>query len=49
MPLDTSRAGPIDVAVRAQARSGAVQPEKLVVNAPGYHHNIIQKLTLEVA
>lgn len=49
VPLDTSRAGPIDVAVRAQARSGAVQPEKLVVNAPGYHHNIIQKLTLEVA
>ena len=49
VPLDTSRAGPITVAVRAQGRNGAVQPEKLVVNPPGYHHNVIQRMTLEVA
>jgi DMSO/TMAO reductase YedYZ molybdopterin-dependent catalytic subunit len=49
LPLDTTSAGPIAIAVRAHARSGAVQPGKLVPNAPGYHHNAIQKMTLEVA
>jgi len=49
VPLDTSRSGPIAVAVRARGRDGAVQPAELVVNAPGYHHNIIQRITLEVA
>jgi hypothetical protein len=47
--LDTSKAGPLHVAVRATGRNGARQPEKLTPNPAGYHHNIIQTLTLEVA
>lgn len=49
MALDTSQAGPLRVAVRATGRNGARQPEKLTPNPSGYHHNIIQTLTLEVA
>lgn len=48
-PLDTSRPGAIDVAVRATSRDGARQPEKLTPNPSGYHHNMIQTLALEVA
>jgi hypothetical protein len=47
--LDTSKSGPLHVAVRATGRNGATQPEKLTANPAGYHHNIIQTLTLEVA
>jgi DMSO/TMAO reductase YedYZ molybdopterin-dependent catalytic subunit len=47
--LDTSKSGPLRVAVRATGRNGATQPEKLTANPAGYHHNIIQTLTLEVA
>lgn len=49
MALDTSKAGPVHVAVRATGRNGARQPDKLTPNPAGYHHNIIQTLTLEVA
>jgi DMSO/TMAO reductase YedYZ molybdopterin-dependent catalytic subunit len=49
MALDTSKAGSVHVTVRATARNGARQPEKLTPNPAGYHHNIIQTLTLEVA
>jgi DMSO/TMAO reductase YedYZ molybdopterin-dependent catalytic subunit len=49
MALDTSKAGPVHIAVRATGRNGARQPEKLTPNPAGYHHNIIQTLTLEVA
>jgi DMSO/TMAO reductase YedYZ molybdopterin-dependent catalytic subunit len=48
-PLDTARSGPITVTVRATSRNGAQQPDKLTPNPSGYHHNIIQKLQLEVA
>jgi DMSO/TMAO reductase YedYZ molybdopterin-dependent catalytic subunit len=48
-PLDTSRPGPLEVAVRAHSRSGATQPDKLVVNPAGYHDNIVQTLAVEVA
>lgn len=48
-PLDTSKAGPIELAVRAMSRSGAVQPQELTFNPSGYHHNVIQTLKLEVA
>ena len=48
-PLDTSRSGPLRIAVRATGRNGARQPQKLTPNPAGYHHNIIQTLTLEVA
>ena len=48
-PLDTSNAGSLAVSVRATSRSGATQPEKLVPNPSGYHHNAIQAVLLEVA
>ena len=48
-PLDTSKAGALRIAVRATGSNGARQPEALTPNPSGYHHNIIQKLTLEVA
>jgi DMSO/TMAO reductase YedYZ molybdopterin-dependent catalytic subunit len=47
--LDTSKAGPLEVAVRARSRGGATQPDKLTFNPSGYHDNIVQALTLEVA
>lgn len=47
--VDTSKAGPVTVSVRATSRNGARQPEKLTPNPSGYHHNIIQTLSLEVA
>jgi DMSO/TMAO reductase YedYZ molybdopterin-dependent catalytic subunit len=46
--LDTSKAGSIDIAVRAHSRSGALQPDRLTVNPSGYHGNIVQTLALEV-
>lgn len=47
--LDTSKVGSLHIAVRATGRNGARQPETLTPNPSGYHHNIIQTLTLEVA
>jgi len=47
--LDTSRAGRVEITVRATSRGGERQPEKLTVNPAGYHHNKIQSLALEVA
>jgi sulfite dehydrogenase (cytochrome) subunit A len=49
MPLDTAKPGSLQIAVRATGRNGARQPEKLTPNPSGYHHNMIQTLTLEVA
>jgi DMSO/TMAO reductase YedYZ molybdopterin-dependent catalytic subunit len=48
-PLDTSRAGGLDIGVRAKSRNGAQQPPQLIPNPSGYHHNAIQRLKLEVA
>jgi DMSO/TMAO reductase YedYZ molybdopterin-dependent catalytic subunit len=48
LPLDTSRTGALEVAVRARSRSGLEQPEKLTFNAAGYHDNIIQSVSLRV-
>jgi DMSO/TMAO reductase YedYZ molybdopterin-dependent catalytic subunit len=48
LPLDTSRAGPVELAVRATSRNGERQPEKLTVNPSGYHHNKILSIALEV-
>jgi DMSO/TMAO reductase YedYZ molybdopterin-dependent catalytic subunit len=47
--LDTSSAGRLDVAVRARSRNGAKQPDKLTPNPSGYHDNIVQTVSLEVA
>jgi DMSO/TMAO reductase YedYZ molybdopterin-dependent catalytic subunit len=49
LPLDTSRSGPIEVAVRARSRNGSTQPEKLTPNPAGYHDNIVQTARLEVS
>jgi len=48
MPLDTSHAGPMTVAVRARSRDGARQPDTLTFNPSGYHDNIVQTVTVEV-
>ena len=48
VPLDTARAGPLDVSVRARSRNGSTQPEKLTFNAAGYHDNIIQSVAVVV-
>jgi DMSO/TMAO reductase YedYZ molybdopterin-dependent catalytic subunit len=47
--LDTSQAGQLQVAVRARSRSGAKQPDKLTPNPSGYHDNIVQTVSVEVA
>jgi len=47
--LNTSKTGPLRVSIRATGRNGAQQSDKLTPNPSGYHHNIIQTLTLEVA
>jgi sulfite dehydrogenase (cytochrome) subunit A len=49
VPIDTSSAGRREFAVRARGRNGAQQPDALTVNPGGYHDNIVQTLTLEVA
>jgi DMSO/TMAO reductase YedYZ molybdopterin-dependent catalytic subunit len=48
-PLDTSSAGRLEVAVRARSRNGAKQPDTLTPNPSGYHDNIVQTVSLEVA
>src|SRR5215468_1123834 len=49
LPLDSSRSGPIEVAVRARSRNGSTQPEKLTPNPAGYHDNIVQTARVEVS
>ena len=49
MPLSTSKPGPLEIAVRARSRDGAQQPDKLTFNASGYHDNIVQTVSVEVA
>ena len=49
LPLDTSKGGPLEVAVRARSRNGATQPEALTFNAAGYHDNRVQTLRVEVS
>jgi DMSO/TMAO reductase YedYZ molybdopterin-dependent catalytic subunit len=48
-PLDTRQAGVRSVSVRATSRNGTRQTDQLTPNPAGYHHNLIQTLTLEVA
>ena len=48
MPLDTSQAGSIAIAVRARSRSGLQQPDALTANPGGYHDNIVQTVSVEV-
>ena len=49
LALTAADAGPLTVMARATARSGETQVEQLIHNPAGYHHNVIQRLVLEVA
>jgi sulfite dehydrogenase len=40
--------GSMVVMARAASRSGDTQPEKLIHNPAGYHHNLIQRLELSI-
>lgn len=40
--------GPLAVQVRATNRLGVSQPQELIRNPAGYHHNVVQTLTVEV-
>jgi len=48
MPLNTSQAGPMTIAVRARSRNGLRQPDALTFNPAGYHDNIVQTVSVEV-
>src|SRR5215469_7429685 len=49
LPLNTSKGGPLEIAVRARSRNGVTHPEKLTFNAAGYHDNRVQNVRVEVA
>jgi DMSO/TMAO reductase YedYZ molybdopterin-dependent catalytic subunit len=49
LPIDTSRAGPLEIAVRARSRNGSTQPDTLTPNPSGYHDNIVQTVRVEVS
>jgi DMSO/TMAO reductase YedYZ molybdopterin-dependent catalytic subunit len=42
-------AGPFVVSARAHARNGATQGTALVANPAGYHHNVVQTVSFDVA
>ena len=49
LPLEAATAGTMKIAVRAHSRSGARQPDTLTFNPAGYHDNIVQTVSVEVA
>ncbi|MCW3474449.1 molybdopterin-dependent oxidoreductase [Limobrevibacterium gyesilva] len=49
MRVQGAATGAVTVMVRATSNAGAVQPAKLVFNPSGYHHNVIQTITLAAA
>ena len=49
LPIEAATAGPMQIAVRARSRNGARQPDTLTFNPAGYHDNIVQTVTVEVA
>jgi Oxidoreductase molybdopterin binding domain/Mo-co oxidoreductase dimerisation domain len=48
LPIDSARAGPLEIAVRARSRNGARQPDTLTFNPSGYHDNIVQTVSVEI-
>jgi hypothetical protein len=44
LDLAPSRTGPFTVRIRALARDGSTQPDALVQNPAGYHHNVAQEV-----
>jgi sulfite dehydrogenase (cytochrome) subunit A len=49
LPIEAATAGTMQLAVRARSRNGARQPDTLTFNPAGYHDNIVQTVTVEVA
>ena len=41
--------GAVNVMVRARNNAGQTQVDKLLFNGPGYHNNVVQKLSLTAA
>jgi hypothetical protein len=41
--------GPLSVMARASNRAGATQTFDLITNPAGYHHNVVQRIALNVA
>jgi hypothetical protein len=48
LALPARESGGMNVMARATSRSGETQVERLVFNPAGYHHNVIQRLYVEV-
>lgn len=48
LSVPTREAGALVVMARATNRSGETQVERLIHNPAGYHHNVIQRIYLEV-
>jgi len=48
LSIPTRERGSVVVMARATSRSGETQVEQLIHNPAGYHHNVIQRLYLEV-
>ena len=46
--LPARESGAMVVMARATSRAGETQVERLIHNGPGYHHNVIQRLYVEV-
>jgi hypothetical protein len=47
--VPATESGPRVVMARATSRAGETQVEKLIHNPAGYHHNVIQRVRVEVA
>jgi hypothetical protein len=47
--LKPMRPGALTLMARAWARDGSTQPESLIANPAGYHHNMIQKIEYQIA
>ncbi len=47
--IEPMRAGVLTLMARASARDGSTQPESLIANPAGYHHNVIQTMEYQIA
>ena len=47
--LEPMRPGALTLMARAWARDGSTQPESLIANPAGYHHNVVQKIEYQIA
>jgi len=48
-PIATKDAGPMTVMAKATNRIGATQTFELIANPAGYHHNLVQRVSVTVA